>query len=238
MAITPQSKTSTREYFAGDQTLPSLGQIQLLPASLPSQEQDLVIGDVRRNIIGNFFYNLEGNKVSTITGNETETVLGYRDFFLQGTLTDQVVGTATQTKYGKHFYHNASDRTDTFVGTVNRFYQAQLTEHHPETWLKKIQSAINFEWFAMKSGVEYITILVNANSFYGIKADFSALKVDTSFRKMDFGGTKLDIKAIKNSVTGYVGRVLATALLVGMIYASTTFKPNALPRPSPLTPLE
>lgn len=238
MAITPQTKTSTRTYFAGDQTLPALGQIQLLPASLPSQEQDLVIGVVRRNITGNFFYNLTGNKVSTITGDETEEVLGNRDFFLQGTLTDQVIGTATQTKYGKHFYHNASERTDTFTGTVNRFYQAQLSEHHPETWLRKIQKAINFEWFAMKSGVEYITILVNANSFYGIKADFSALKVDASWRKMDFGGTKLEIQSIKNAVLGYVGRVLATALLAGMLYASTPFKPNALPRPSPITPFD
>lgn len=238
MAITPQTKTPTQSYFAGDQKLPALGQIQLLPSSLPSQEQDLVTGDVRRNITGDFFYCLTGNKASLITKDENEEVLGNRDFFLWGTLTDQVVGTATQTKYGKHFYHNASDRTDTFVGTVNRSYQAQLTEHHPETWLKKIQSAINFEWFAMKSGVEYITILVNANSFYGIKADFSALKVDTSWRKMDFGGTKLEIEAIKNSVSGYVGGVVITALLIGLIISSTAFKPNALPRPSPLTPLE
>src|ERR1700743_1590612 len=98
MAITPQSKTATREYFSGDQNLPALGQIQLLPSSLPSQEQDLVTGNVRRNITGDMFYYLIGNKASVITGNENEEVLGNRDFFLQGTLIDQVVGTATQTK--------------------------------------------------------------------------------------------------------------------------------------------
>jgi hypothetical protein len=238
MAITPQSKTATREYFAGDQNLPALGQIQLLPSSLPSQEQDLVTGDVRRNITGNLFYDLIGNKASIITGNENEEVFGNRDFFLQGTLIDQVVGTATQTKYGKHFYHNASERTDTFTGTVNRFYQAQLVEHHPETWLRKIQTAINFEWFAMKSGVEYLTILASATSFYGIKADFSGLKIDASWRRMDFGGTKLEIYSIKNAVLGYVGRVVATAILAGVLYAGTPFKPNALPRPTPITPFD
>ena len=238
MAITPQTQTQTRGYSTSDQMLPSLGKIQLMPSSLPSQEQNLVTGDVQRNITGNQIYNLVGNKYSFTTGDEVETVEGNRDFFLQGTLLDQVVGTATQIKFGKHFYHNATDRTDTFTGTVNRFYQAQLSEHHPEVWLKKIQQAINFEWFAMKSGLEYLTILASATSFYGIKADFSALKVDGSWRKMDIGGTKIELTAIKNAISGYVGRVLATAILVGVLYAGTPFKPNALPRPSPITPFD
>lgn len=238
MAITPETKTPTRSYFQQDQTLPPLGQIQLLPASLPAQQQDLVTGNVRRHVTGDYFYRLTGNSASVTTGNENEEILGNRNFFLKGNLTDQVVGTATQTKFGKHFYHNASERTDTFTGTVTRYYQAQLTEHHPETWLKKIQTAINYEWFAMKSGVEYLTILANATSFYGIKADFSLLKVDASFRKIDYGGTKTSIHGMVNSVSGYVGRVIATALIIGMLSAGTPFKPNALPRPSPITPFD
>jgi hypothetical protein len=238
MTISAATKTSTRNYFPDDQTLPPLKKIQLLPASLPSQEQDLVTGDVRRSITGNVIYNLTGNLFSTITQNENETVLGDRQFYLKGTLTDQVVGTANETKYGKHFYHNASERTDTFTGPVHRFYQAQLDEHHPETWLQRKFNFLHYENFAMKSGLVTITLVGSAFTVNPLKVDVVGLKIDIFKNKMDAGQVKTVITESANKVHLQVRKVVLTAVLVGALYAGTAFKPNALPRPSPITPFD
>jgi hypothetical protein len=238
MTISATTKTPTRNYFPNDQKLPSLGTIQLLPASLPSQEQDLVTGNVRRNITGNLFYKLTGSHYSTITQNEIETVLGNREFYLQGTLKDEVGGTANETKYGKHFYHNACERSDTFTGPVHRFYQAQLDEHHPETWLQKKFNFLHYENFAMKSGLVTITLVASAFTVNPLKVDVVGLKIDIFKNKMDAGQMKTVITASANKVHLQVRKVVLTAVLVGALYAGTAFKPNALPRPSPITPFD
>jgi hypothetical protein len=238
MPISAATKTVTRQYFQGDNSLPSLGKIQLLPSSLPSQEQDLVKGNVRRQITGDSYFKLIGNYYSTITKDEKEKVLGNREFFLQGTLKDEVKGIANETKYNKHFYHNASERTETFTGTVHRFYQAQLDEHHPETWLKKIQNFMHYENFAMKSGITTVTLVGAAFNVNALKADAVGLKIDIFKSKMDAGEVKTAIVGSVNYVSLQTRKIILTAALLGALSMGTPFKPNALPRPSPITPFD
>ena len=159
MSFDGSPQVCTRTYGATDQLLPPLGTIQLLPSSLPSQEQDLVTGNVNRDITGNVLYLLTGNRNNTTTLNLSDTVNGNHDYLLQQKLTHTVQGPTVETKHGAHMHSNSSSRIDNFTGTVSRFFQAETKEMHPEQWLQKFEHWAHYSNYYVK--INWIDIAVS-----------------------------------------------------------------------------
>ena len=229
----------TRSYARQDSALPSLGTIQLLPSSLLSQEQDLVQGDVRRAITGNVFYNLTGNRSNTTTANVTDLILANHNYTLGNQLTHTVNGPTNEIKHGAHTHQNSSTRNDTFIGSVSRFFQDTTKEIHPEQWLQKWNNYMAYKDFSHKASS------VDVSLAYVSKISMSTSTVTARVTGLKVGGAELDLKtwrvnieATSTKIRAQASKLVCTALLIGVLELGTPFKPNALPRPTPITPLD
>jgi hypothetical protein len=234
---TPAVKT--RKYGANDNALPPLGQIQLLPSSLPSQEQDLVHGNVKRDITGDVIYTLTGNQTNTTTKNVTDTILGNHDYTLTKNLDHMVQGNTTESKLGTHFTSNVGQVTNLNVGTVTRNFQAATTETHPETWMQNH----NIQWknYVMNgsAGVSKIDTYGFVLAATGGKLAIDATKMDLTgrlFKTVPF--CEVNLVPVQQRIIGSAIKIMCTGLLIGVLYAGTAFKPNAAPTPTPLTPFD
>jgi hypothetical protein len=239
MVFSGAKKIVTRSYATTDTSLPPLGQIQLLPSSLPAQEQDLVHGNVKRDIFGNVFYTLTGNSTNKTTGNVSDTILGNHTYALQQNLKHSVQGNTTESKLGKHFSSNVGQRTDNFVGPVNRNFQSPTTEKHPETWFQQFEHTFQQKNFNHSYGITKVDL-------YGFVFSADGAKVALDATKMDLVGIHfktsplmvVDLIAIKQKVYTATCKFIITGLLIGMLELGTPFKPNALPRPTIITPFD
>ena len=239
MSFDGSPQVCTRTYGATDQLLPPLGTIQLLPSSLPSQEQDLVTGDVNRDITGNVLYLLTGNRNNTTTLNLSDTVNGNHDYLLQQKLTHTVQGPTNETKHGPHLHSNSSSRIDNFTGTVSRFFQAETKELHPEQWLQKFKDWAHYSNYYVKiNGLDVAISYVSKVSIasYTITARKAGLKIGGS--ELTLHDTHLKIAATTNHIKAHASKIVCTAILIGVLSVGTPFKPNALPRPTPITPFD
>ena len=239
MVFAGAKETLTRSYATIDSSLPPLGQIQLLPGSLPAQEQDLVHGNVKRDIFGNVFYTLTGNSVNTTTGNVTDTIQGNHTYTVLQNLKHSVQGNTTESKLGKHFHSNVGQRTDNFVGPVNRNFQSPTTEKHPETWFQQFTNTFQRKTFNHTYGITKVDL-------YGFVFSADVSKVALDATKLDLVGFQLktspmmvvDLIAMKHKLYLATCKFIVTGLLIGMLELGTPVKPNALPRPTIITPFD
>jgi hypothetical protein len=231
--------TKTRKYGATDNALPPLGQIQLLPSSLPSQEQDLVHGNVKRDITGDVRYSLMGNQTNTTTKDVIDTIVGNHTYTLTKNLHHTVQGNTNQSKLGTHFTSNVGQVTNINVGPVTRSFQAPTTETHPEEWYQQFNTQRKAYFLNESIGVRKIDCYA-----FVLAADLAKLSIDAS--KMDLVGIQLKVSPGKTvelvplamQVKVASCKLIATALLIGVLSLGTPFKPNALPRPTPITPFD
>lgn len=239
MVFAGAKETLTRSYATIDPSLPPLGQIQLLPSSLPAQEQDLVHGNVKRDIFGNILYTLTGSSTNKTTVNVMDTIQGNHIYTLQQNLKHTVQGNTTESKLGQHFHSNVGQRTDTFVGPVNRNFQSPTTEKHPESWFQQFTNTFQEKHNNHTYGLTKIDL-------YGFvfSADFSKVALDAT--KMDLVGVQfktspmmvVDLIAMKHKLYLATCKFIVTGLLIGMLELGTPVKPNALPRPTIITPFD
>jgi hypothetical protein len=231
-------QTTTRSYAKTDPALPQLGQIQLFPPSLPSQQQDLVNGNLLRNIFGNVNYDVVGNMTNTVSVNKTETIVGNHEHTVNQDLTHTVKGKTTETKLGKHSHTNVGSRVNHFVGTVSDFYEAAAKEIYVQELLTKIK-----EWTrndlveSSVKGVEMAAKGLSAEAVvYSISAHKTGLKLGGE--ELTLKETKVQLHASAHKLRLQASKLVCTALLVGVLELGTPFKPNALPRPTPITPFD
>jgi hypothetical protein len=239
MVFAGAKETLTRSYATIDPSLPSLGQIQLLPSSLPAQQQDLVHGNLKRDIFGNVVYTLTGNSVNKTTANVTDTILGNHSYTLQQNLTHTIQGNTKESKLGTHFSSNVGQRTDNFVGAVNRNFQSPTTEKHPESWFQQFTNT--FQW--KENNHNYGITKIDLFGFV-FGADVSKVSIDIT--KLDLIGVQfktsplavVDLIAMKHKLYLATCKFIVTGLLIGMLELGTPVKPNALPRPTIITPFD
>lgn len=239
MVFAGAKETLTRSYATIDPSLPALGQIQLLPGSLPSQGQDLVHGNIKRDIFGTVSYTLTGSSVNKTTVNVTDTIYGNHTYMLQQNLKHTVRGNTTKSKLGSHFSSNVGQRTDNFVGPVNRNFQSPTTENHPETWFQQFHNTFQYKEFNHTYGRTKIDV-------FGFVFSLDVAKVAVNATKMDLVGTQfktspmmvVDLIAMKHKLYMATCKFIVTGLLIGMLELGTPVKPNALPRPTIITPFD
>jgi hypothetical protein len=228
--------TKTRKYGATDNALPPLGQIQLLPSSLPSQEQDLVHGNVKRDITGDVRYSLMGNQTNTTTKDVIDTIVGNHTYTLTKNLHHTVQGNASETVSGTEFTSNVGQVTNLFVGPVIRGYQAATTETHPESWFQSHNCQFKSYLTNTSVGVTKIDVWGLVVAADGAKLSIDGMKMDLIgrlFKTVPF--SEVDLLPNQQKICAAVSKVVVTTLLIGVLYAGTTFKPNALPRPAPFS---
>lgn len=239
MVFAGAKETLTRSYAAVDPSLPALGQIQLLPGSLPSQEQDLVHGNIKRDVVGNVLYTLTGSSVNKTTSNVTDTILGNHTYTLQQNLTHTIQGNTKESKLGTHFSSNVGQRTDNFVGAVNRNFQSPTTEKHPESWFQQFSNTFQLKNFNHSYGTTKIDI-------FGFVLGLDVAKISVDATKLDLVGnqfktspyTSVDLIALKHKLYLATSKFIVTGMLIGMLELGTPVKPNALPRPTIITPFD
>lgn len=231
-------QTTTRSYAKTDPALPQLGQIPLFPPSLPSQQQDLVNGNLLRNIYGNVNYGVVGNMINTVSLDKTETISGNHEHTVVKDMKHTVQGNTTETKLGKHSHTNVGNRTNHYVGTVNDYYQAVATEIHPGLWVTHIN-----EW-AIRNHIEfsvrYAALAAQILSVEAVVGSISARKTGLKLggEELSVQDAKMELHAHADKLRLQASKLICTALLVGVLELGTPFKPNALPRPTPITPFD
>jgi hypothetical protein len=239
MVFAGAKETITRSYATIDPSLPSLGQIQLQPGSLPAQQQDLVHGNIQREIVGNVMYTLTGSSVNKTTSNVTDTILGNHSYMLQQNLTHTIQGNTKESKLGTHFSSNVGQRTDNFVGAVNRNFQSPTTEKHPESWFQQFTDTFQWKDHNHSYGNTKIDI-------FQFVLGVDGAKISVDMHKLDLVGVQfktsplavVDLIAMKHKLYLATCKFIVTGLLIGMLELGTPVKPNALPRPTIITPFD
>jgi hypothetical protein len=232
-------KVDTRTYGKDDHKLPAMGPRIDLNGAPAFQEWDEVTGKVMREIRGNLFYSQIGSMTSYISGDLDESIGGNHTYVLEGNLTHTVLQTVTSTTFGAYMQLNGSTRTETFTGAVTRQYQAKLTEHHPESWLQDFTDCFHFYVFRLQGyGIAKVDLATFALSVNGGKLDLNMWKGDISVFRMDTKNIDVKISNIKTKIHTMAVKLLLTGALIAALYFGTPFKPNALPTPTILTPLE
>jgi hypothetical protein len=232
-------KVGTRTYGTNDHKLPALGPKIDLNGRPPVQEWDEVTGPIMREIRGSLFYSQLGTMTSYVSGDLEETIGGNHTYGLEGNLMHSVLQTVTSTTFGAYTQLNGSTRTETFTGQVTRLYQAKLTEHHPESWLQDFTDCFHFYVFRLQGyGIAKIDLATFALSVNGGKLDLNMWKGDISVFRMDTKDIDVKISNIKTKIHTMAVKLLLTGALIAALYFGTPFKPNALPTPTILTPLE
>lgn len=238
MVFAGDKETLTRSYATIDPSLPPLGQIQL-NGSLPTQEQDLVHGNVKRDIFGNVLYTLTGSANNLTTVNIADTIQGSHTYTLQQNLKHSVLGNTTESKLGTHFHSNVGQRTDTFVGPVNRTFQSPTNEKHPESWFQQFTNTFQWKEHNHSYGITKIDL-------FGFVLGVDVAKISVDVSKLDLVGvhlktspmTVVDLIAMKHKLYLATCKFIVTGLLIGMLELGTPVKPNALPRPTIITPFD
>lgn len=238
MGFAQSPSTATRSYGAKDFSLPPMGAIPFNPGGLSAQEMDRVNGNVKIFIKGDVQYHLNGNLDSTVEQNEKLLVKGNKTAYLKGNLIDTIHGTCTETKNGKHFHTNSSERTNTFIKIRQQYFHASTFDHLPETHFQNFLTKINWENETHKMG--FLTA-----SAFALYFAANLVKVDLNVTKVDVCNSKIEAKQIKAAISNMSMKIrmqtcaltLAGAMF-GAIHFGTPFKPNALPRPTPITPFD
>lgn len=86
---------------------------------------------------------------------------------------------------------------------------------------------------------------VDISLTYVSKISVSTSTVTARVTGLKVGGAELDLKtwrvniaATSTKIRAHSTRLIVTAILIGVLSLGTPFKPNALPRPSPITPFD
>ena len=197
-----------------------------------------ISGNTTSNITGDNKYTLTGNSTSLITGTLTETINTDHDYKVLTNLKSYVKGTTTEENVGKHISSNTGPVTEAFVGPVDRRYEATTTEEHPEDWIEKIEKKFHFEIF------KYETFGTVASAS-GIKVDVMGASVcvrrvglGVGAEEGQFKLQKLKVVSSEEELHESMVDTFALQMHLGAMDAGTPFKPNALPRPTPLTPFD
>jgi hypothetical protein len=230
--------TKTRKYGASDNSLPPLGNISLDPGSLPAQEQDLVHGKVKRDIYGDLYYQQTGTIFYTLNGNRIDRTTQNVSQVIQGNHIYSLVKNLSQTIQGNQFFSITGNTTEFYVGKVDRTYQMNTTEKHPESWFQKFEKIFQMKNMNYSFGVSKLDAYMIVLGLSGSKISVDGIKVDVLGLNVKRGPIDFDITEFKAKVRTTVGKVLCTGLLIGLLTLGTPFKPNALPRPTPITPFD
>jgi hypothetical protein len=197
-----------------------------------------ITGNDTTFITGNSTYTLTGNSTNLIKGNVSDTIKGNHDYKLMTNLTHFIKGTTSEEKHGKHVCTHSSELTEVFVGPVERSYQAQVMEEHPETWITKIQERLHFEPFGWKTGVLDTSAMGFKLDVIGAGCCIRGKGLLVGADEGQFGLEKFKVIASEEKLHAQMVDTIALQLHLGAMDAGTPFKPNALPRPTPITPFD
>lgn len=230
--------TKTRKYGASDNSLPPLGSISLDPGSLPAQEQDLVHGMVKRDIYGDLFYQQTGTIFYTLNGTRIDRTTQDVSQVIEGNHTYSLIQNRSDTIQGNMFFNITGNTTEVFIGKVDRTYQANTAEKHPESWFQRFENMFQNKNTNYTFGISKFDGYGIVLGLTGSKISIDAIKVDVAGLVFKRGPIDFDITEFKGKVRTTVGKVLCTGLLIALLHLGTPFKPNALPRPTPITPFD
>lgn len=238
MGFAQPASTSTRSYGNKDFSLPPMGAIPF-NGSPAAQEVERVTGNVKTFIKGDVQYHLDGNLNSLIDKNENLIVKGNKTAYLKGNLIDIIHGNCTETKNGKHIHTNNAERTNTFIKIRQQYFHSPTYDHLPEQHYQTFQQKINWENETHKSGIitSSLFFLYLSTNVIG-KLDVNGVKVDLCKFKIDNKQLGVYISNLKAEIKSQVVALTLAGALFGAIHFGTPFKPNALPRPTPITPFD
>ncbi len=197
-----------------------------------------ITGNVTTNIKGNNKYTLTGNSLSLITGNLKETVNGNHEYDVLTNMKLFIKGTTTEEHVGSHLNTNTSSLTESFTGPVMRTYEATTTEEHPESWIQKIQEALHFEPFKYETFGIVASAAVSKVDVIGASVCIRAVGLGMGAEEGEFKVNKFRIVSAEEELHAAMVDTFALQLHLGALDAGTPFKPNALPRPTCITPFD
>jgi len=232
-------KVGTRTYGTSDAKLPPMGPKIPFSGAPPFQEWDEVTGNVMREIKGNLFYNQTGNMTSYLSGTLDEMIATDNLYTLVGNLTSSVGQTTNLSFYGPYLELNGSTRSESFTGVTTRKYEANLTETHPESWFQDFKDCFHrYDLRVTFYDVAKLDVCTTATTINGSKFDVSMWKGDISVFRLDTTEIDLKIKKIKAFIGVTSSKLIVTGALIAVLRFGTPFKPNALPTPTPITPVD
>jgi hypothetical protein len=197
-----------------------------------------ITGNVTTSITGNSDYTLNGNSTSLITGDAVDTINGNHDYKVLTNLTLFIKGTTTEERHAKHMSTNSSSLTEIFVGPVDRSYQSTTTEDHPETWLQKYQERLHFEPFGWKTSFSDTSVVLSKIDVIGAGLCVRKIGLGVGAEEGELKLEKFRIVNSEEKLHEQMVDTIALQLHLGAMDAGTPFKPNALPRPTPITPFD
>ena len=197
-----------------------------------------ITGNVTTNITGDNRYTLTGNSTPLITGPLTETINNNHDYKVLTNLTLYVKGTTTEENVGKHILSNTGPVTESFVGSVDRYYEAETTEEHPESWFEKVSKKFHFEPFKYESFGFVASAAAIKTDVMGASVCVRHTGIGVGAEQGEFKLQKFKLVKSEEELHEAIIETFALRLHLGAMDAGTPFKSNTLPRPTPLTPFD